>query len=257
MSNIWSLIKKEVRAYFSSPIAYAVLFAVTLIFGWMFYNLIMYFNLQSLQAAQNPYYAQQMSPTINERVFAPLFGNMSLILVFVTPLLTMRLLAEEKKNGTDELLYTSPLTVGQILLGKYLAAMILLAAMFGLTALLSAFAFVLGNPELAPWLTGYLGLFLMGGAYIGIGLFFSSLTENQIVAAVLTFLTLLLFFLLHWISTLGSGAWKGVVDYLAFSSHLEDMTRGVLDTKDIVYYLSFSAFGLFLAHSVLQSRRWR
>jgi len=255
MTNIWSLVKKEVRAYFSSPIAYAVLFAFTLIFGWMFYNLIMWFNAQAMQMAQNPYYAQQIN--INEQVFSPLLGNMSLILVFVTPLLTMRLLAEEKKNGTDELLYTSPLTIGQIVLGKYLAALVMLAAMLGLTALLSVFAFAFGNPEVAPWLTGYLGLFLMGGACIGIGLFFSSLTENQIVAAILTLLTLLLFFLLHWVSTLGSGAWQSVVNYLAFSSHLEDMTRGILDTKDVVYYASFSFFGLFLAHSVLQSRRWR
>ena len=255
MSNIWSLVKKEVRAYFGSPIAYAVLFAFTLIYGWMFYNLIMWFNLQSMQMAQNPYYAQQIN--INELVFSPLFGNMSLILVFVTPLLTMRLMAEEKKNGTDELLFTSPLTVGQIVLGKYLAALVMLAAMLGLTALLSIFAFSLGNPDLAPWLTGYLGLFLIGGAYIGLGLFFSSLTENQIVAAVLTFLTLLLFFLLHWISSLGSGAWQGVVNYLGFSTHLEDLTRGILDTKDLVYYVSFSFFGLFLAHSVVQSRRWR
>lgn len=255
MNNVWSLLKKEVRAYFGSPIAYAVLFAFTLIFGWMFYNLIMWFNAQALQMAQNPYYAQQIS--INEQVFSPLFGNMSLILVFLAPLLTMRLLAEEKKNGTDELLYTSPLTIGQIVLGKYLAALVLLAVMLGLTAVLSVFAFAWGNPELAPWLTGYLGLFLMGGACIGVGMFFSSLTENQIVAGVLSLLTLLLFFLLHWISTLGSGAWQSVVNYLAFSSHLEDMTRGILDTKDVAYYVSVSFFGLFLAHSVLQSRRWR
>jgi len=255
MNNMWSIVKKEIRSYFSSPVAYVVLFAFTLIFGWMFYNLIMWFNSQAMQMAQNPYYAQQIN--INQRVFSPLFGNMSLILVFLAPLMTMRLLAEEKKSGTDELLYTSPITVGQIVLGKYLAALILLAVMLGLTALLSVFVFAWGNPELAPWLTGYLGLFLMGSACIGIGLFYSSLTENQIVAGILTLLTLLLFFLLHWISSLGSGAWQGVVNYLAFSTHLEDMTMGILDTKDVVYYLSFSFFGLFLAHSVLQSRRWR
>ena len=255
MTNIWSVMKREVRAYFASPIAYVVLFAFTFIFGWFFYNLVMWFNAQAMQMAQNPYYAQQVN--INQMVFSPLFGNMSLILVFLVPLLTMRLLAEEKKNGTDELLFTSPLSVGQIVLGKYLAALVLLAAMLGLTALLSVFAFTHGNPELAPWLTGYLGLFLMGAACIGLGLFFSALTENQIVAAVLTLLTLLLFFVLHWVSTLGSGPWQGVVNYLAFSSHLEDMTRGILDTKDIVYYASFAFFGLFLAHSVIQSRRWR
>jgi ABC-2 type transport system permease protein len=255
MTNIWSLTKKELRSYFSSPVAYVVLFAYTLIFGYFFYNLVMWFNLQAMQMAQNPYYAQQIN--VNEMVFSPLFHNMVLILILLTPLLTMRLLAEEKKNGTDELLYTSPLTVGQIVLGKYLASLIMLAVMLGLTAGLSLFAFAFGNPELAPWLTGYLGLFLLGAAALAVGLFFSALTENQIVAAILTFLTLLLFLILNWLSQIGSGAWQGVVGYLSFSQHFEDLAKGILDLKDAVYFLSLSFFGLFLAHSALQSRRWR
>jgi ABC-2 type transport system permease protein len=256
MNNVWSLVKKEVRAYFGSPIAYAVMFSFTLLVGYFFYSLVMWFNAQAMQMAQNPYYAQQVN--INEMVFSPLFHNISIVLIFVVPLLTMRLLAEEKKTGTDELLYTSPLKVGEIILGKYFAGLILLAVLLGLTALLSGFVFALGNPEIMPWLTGYLGLFLMGAAFIAVGLFYSSLTDNQIVAAVLTLMTLLLFLLLNWVSSLGSGAaWSKVVTYLSFSEHFEDMTRGIIDTKDIVYYLSVSFFGLFLAHSVLQSRRWR
>jgi ABC-2 type transport system permease protein len=255
MTNIWSLMKKEIRSYFSSPIAYVVIFGFLLLVGYFFYSLVWWFNAQAMQMAQNPYYAQQVN--INEMVFSPLFHNMSIILILVAPLLTMRLLAEEKKNGTDELLYTSPLSVGQIVLGKYFAALVMLAAMLGLTALLSIFAFAFGNPEVAPWLTGYLGLFLMGATFIAIGLFFSSLTENQIVAAFLTFVTLLLFLVLNWVTSSGSGTWQSVLGYLSFSQHFEDMTRGILDTKDLVYYLSFSGFGLFLAHSVIQSRRWR
>ena len=256
MNNVWSLVKKEVRAYFGSPIAYAMMFSFTLLVGYFFYSLVMWFNAQAMQMAQNPYYAQQVN--INEMVFSPLLHNMSIVLIFVVPLLTMRLLAEEKKTGTDELLYTSPLTVGQIVLGKYFAALILLAVLLGLSALLSVFVFALGNPELAPWLTGYLGLFLMGAAFIAIGLFYSSLTENQIVAAILTMMTLLLFLLLSWVSSLGSGAaWTKVISYLSFSEHFEDLTRGIIDTKDVVYFISVSFFGVFLAHSVLQSRRWR
>jgi len=255
MKNIWSLMKKEIRSYFSSPIAYVVIAGFLLLVGYFFYSLVGWFNAQAMQMAQNPYYAQQVN--INQMVFSPLFHNMSIILILVAPLLTMRLLAEEKKSGTDELLYTSPLSVGQIVLGKYFAALVMLAAMLGLTALLSIFAFALGNPEIAPWLTGYLGLFLMGATFIAIGLFFSSLTENQIIAAFLTFVTLLLLLVLNWVTSSGSGTWQSVLGYLSFSQHFEDMTRGILDTKDIVYYLSFSFFGLFLAHSVLQSRRWR
>jgi len=255
MKNIWSLMKKEVRAYFASPIAYVVISGFLLLVGYFFYSLVWWFNAQAMQMAQNPYYAQQVN--INQMVFSPLFHNISIILILVAPLLTMRLLAEEKKSGTDELLYTSPLSVFQIVLGKYLAALVMLAAMLGLTALLSIFAFAHGNPELAPWLTGYLGLFLMGATFIAIGLFYSSLTENQIVAAFLTFVTLLLFLVLSWVTSTGSGGWREVVGDLSFSQHFEDMTRGILDTKDIVYYVSLSFFGLFLAHSVIQSRRWR
>jgi ABC-2 type transport system permease protein len=255
MKNIWSLMKKEVRAYFASPIAYVVISGFLLLVGYFFYSLVWWFNAQAMQMAQNPYYAQQVN--INQMVFSPLFHNISIILILVAPLLTMRLLAEEKKSGTDELLYTSPLSIFQIVLGKYLAALVMLAAMLGLTAVLSIFAFVHGNPELAPWLTGYLGLFLMGATFIAIGLFYSSLTENQIVAAFLTFVTLLLFLVLSWVTSTGSGGWREVVGYLSFSQHFEDMTRGILDTKDIVYYVSLSFFGLFLAHSVIQSRRWR
>ena len=255
MKNIWSLVKKEVRAYFSSPIAYVVIAGFLLLVGFFFYSLISWFNAAAMQMMQNPYYAQQVN--INEMVFSPLFHNMTVILILVAPLLTMRLLAEEKKSGTDELLFTSPLSVGEIVLGKYIAALVMWTIMLGLTALLSIFAFAYGNPELAPWLTGYLGLFLMGALFIAIGLFFSSLTENQIVAAFLTVVTLLLLLVLNWVTSTGGGSWRAVLGYLSFSGHFEDMTRGILDTKDIVYYLTFSFFGLFLAHSVIQSRRWR
>jgi len=204
--------------------------------------------------AQNQYYQQV---NINQMVYSPLFHNMSIILLLMIPLLTMRLFSEEKKTGTDELLYTSPISVGQIILGKYLAALAVLAAMLILTGVLSIFTFAYGNPELPQILNGYLGLFLMGAAFIGVGLFFSSLTENQIVSAILTFGALLLFWILNWAAYSASGMWKDVLDYLSFFQHFDDLTRGILDTTDLVYYLSFAFFGLFLTHSVIQSRRWR
>ncbi len=255
MTNIGSLVKREVRAYFGSPIAYVVITGFLLLVGYFFYSLVSWFNATAMQMAQNPYYAQQIN--INEMVFSPLFHNMTIILVLVAPLLTMRLLAEEKKNGTDELLFTSPLSVGEIVLGKYIAALVMWLIMLGLTAILSIFAFATGNPEIAPWLTGYLGLFLAGALFLAIGLFFSSLTENQIVAAFLTFVTLLLLLVLNWVTSSGGGNWRTVVGYLSFSDHFGQMTQGILDTKDLVYFLTFSFFALFLTHSVIQSRRWR
>ena len=176
MNNIWAITKREVRAYFNSPIAYAVIAVFLLLIGFFFYSGIWYFNAQAMQMAQNPYYAQQVN--INQMVFSPLFHNMSIILLLVLPLLTMRLLAEEKKLGTEELLFTSPVSINQIVLGKYFASLVVLAAMLGLTAIPALFTFAYGNPELVPWLNGYLGLFLLGGAFISVGIFFSSLTEN-------------------------------------------------------------------------------
>ncbi|MFQ6069965.1 MAG: ABC transporter permease subunit [Candidatus Aminicenantales bacterium] len=255
MKNIWAVTKRELKTYFTSPIAYGVIAIFLLITGYFFYSLIWWFNSQSLQAAQNPYYLQQMN--INQMVYSPLFHNISIILLFALPLLTMRLFSEEKKVGTDELLFTSPISINQIILGKYFAALIVLFSMLFLTGIYSIFTFSYGNPEFTPILCGYLGLFLMGAAFIAVGIFYSSLTENQIVSASLTFGTLLLFWILNWASFSAKGMWKDVLNYLSFFQHFDELTKGVLDTTDIVYYLSFAFFGLFLTHSVIQSRRWR
>ena len=255
MKNIWAIFKKEIKTYFTSPIAYVVITVFLVLIGFFFYSLIWFFNSQSLQLAQNQYYYQQLN--INQMVYSPLFQNMSIILLLMIPLLTMRLFSEEKKINTDELLYTCPISINQIILGKYFASLFVLLAMLLLTGILSIFTFAYGNPELVPILNGYLGLFLMGAAFIAVGIFFSSLTENQIVAAILTFGTLLLFWILNWASYSAGGIWKGVLNYLSFIQHFDDMTRGILDTTDLVYYLSFIFLGLFLTHSVIQSRRWR
>jgi ABC-2 type transport system permease protein len=255
MKNIWIIAKKELRTYFTSPIAYVVIAVFLILVGFFFYSIIWWFNNQSLQMAQNQYGYFQLN--INQMVYQPLFNNMSIILLLILPLLTMRLFSEEKKIGTEELLYTSPVSVDQIILGKFVASLLVLMVMLGLTALLSIFAFLYGNPEIAPILNGYLGLFLMGAAFIGIGIFFSSLTENQIVSAILTFGALLLFWIINWASYSAGGVWKGVLNYVSFFQHFDNMTQGILDTTDIVYYASFAFFGLFLTHSVILSRRWR
>lgn len=255
MSAVGVVTKKELRAYFTSPIAYAVMAVFLVLTGFFFYSLLWWFNSQALQAAQNPYYAQQMN--INQMVFGPLFSNMSVILLLMVPLLTMRLFAEEKKIGTEEMLWTSPVSVLQVVLGKFLASFLVLGAMLALSALPAVFAFFYGNPELLPILNGYLGLWLMGGAFLAIGLFFSSLTENQIVAAILTFGALLLFWILNWASGAASGFWKSIINYVSFFQHFDNATQGILDTTDVIYYASLAFFGLFLTHSVIQSRRWR
>lgn len=255
MKNIWAVCKKEISAYFTSPIAYVVITVFLVLVGFFFHSLIWWFNTQSMQMARNPQMLQRLN--INQMVYSPLFHNISIILLLVIPLLTMRLFAEEKKIKTDELLFTSPISINQIILGKYFASLFVLVVMLALSGILSIFTFAYGNPEFLPILNGYLGLFLMGAAFMAVGIFFSSLTENQIVAAVLTFGALLLFWILNWASHSAGGIWQSVINYLSFFQHFDDMTKGILDTSDLVYYLSFAFFGLFLTHSFIQSRRWR
>ncbi len=255
MSAVWSITKKELISYFTSPIAYIVIAIFLLLSGFFFYSLVWWFNTQAMQMAQNPYYFQQVN--INQMVFAPLFHNLSIILLLMLPVVSMRLFSEEKKMGTEELLFTSPVSVIQIILGKYLASLIVLLAMLVLSAIPTIFTFVHGNPEPVPYLLGYLGLFLLGAAFLALGIFWSALTENQIVSAVLTFGTLLLFWVLSWAAYSARGLWQDVLNYLSFFEHFDGMTKGILDTSDLVYYLSFAFFGLFLTHSVIQFRRWR
>ncbi|MBN1225303.1 MAG: ABC transporter permease subunit, partial [Candidatus Aminicenantes bacterium] len=243
------------KAYFTSPIAYVAITVFLVLTGFFFQSLMWWFNTQSLQMARNPQYYQQLN--INQMVYSPLFHNISIVLLLMIPLITMRLFSEEMKIKTDELLFTSPVSVNQIILGKYFASLFVLLVMLVLNGLLSLFTFVFGNPEFAPIFNGYLGLFLMGAAFMAVGIFFSSVTENQIVSAVLTFGALLLFWILNWASYSAGGFLKDVLNYLSFFQHFDDMTQGILDTTDLVYYLSMMFMGLFLTHSVIQSRKWR
>ena len=255
MKNIWAITKKELGLYFRSPVGYVVFCIFLLIWGFFFTAAVRWFSDYSLQAAQNPYYAQQLN--VNQMVLAPTFQNITIFFLLLLPALTMRLFAEEKKMGTDELLFTSPLSVAQIIGGKYLAALIMLALMLALSAVSVVFTFLYGNPELAPVLSGYLGLFLMGAAFMAIGLFFSALTESQVVAVIVPMGLNLLFYILSWAASTAHGALKGLLDYLSFLQHFDGPIRGVLDSKDLVYFLSFCFLWLFLTHSVILSRRWR
>jgi ABC-2 type transport system permease protein len=255
MKNIWAITKKELGLYFRSPVGYVVFCIFLLIWGFFFTSAVRWFSDYILQAAQNPYYAQQLN--VNQMVLAPTFQNITIFFLLLLPALTMRLFAEEKKLGTDELLFTSPVSVAEIIGGKYLASLIMLALMLALSAVSCVFTFLYGNPELAPLLAGYLGLFLMGAAFMAIGLFFSALTESQVVAVIVPMGLNLLFYILSWAAASAKGAVKSLLDYLSFIQHFDQLVKGVLDSKDIVYFLSFCFLWLFLTHSVILSRRWR
>jgi ABC-2 type transport system permease protein len=254
MSNILAIAHKELKSYFASPIAYIVIGFSAILFGWFFVNLLYYFDRVALQAGAG---GGPEAVNVNEMLISPLFLNVSVILLFTLPLVTMRTYAEEKRSGTIELLLTAPLTDVQIVIGKFLGGIVLYAAMLAATLIHLAFLFVFGNPEWRPVVTGYLGLLLMGGCFLSLGLFVSSLTRNQIVAGMITFALFLMFWVINWISSFTGPTTQAVLNYLSITEHLNDFTKGVIDTKHVVYYLSFIAFSLFLTVRAVDSERWR
>ena len=253
--KVWPIFKKEMRLYFTSPVAYVVFTIFLLIAGYFFYSIFAFFTLASMQSAMNPAMARDLNVT--DSVMRPLFSNVSVILLLLLPLLTMRLFAEERRSGTIELLLTFPVRDGAVLIGKYLAAFALYAVMLGLTVLYPGIVAYFARLETGPVFTGYLGLLLMGAAFIAVGIFTSSLTENQIVAAITTFGTLLIFWILGWSADYAGGAVGRVLQHLSILEHNESFAKGVLDTKDIIYYLNFTILALFLALRSLEARRWK
>jgi ABC-2 type transport system permease protein len=255
MKSVWTIAKKELKTFLYSPIAYILTAFFLLVSGFFFYNILAWANDQTLRMMQSGYGMERLN--INQMLYQPFFNNMTIILMFLLPMLTMRLFADEKKMRTEELLLTSPLRLSAIIIGKYLAALIIYFLILLLTATFSIFVFAYGNPEPAPLLTGYLGLLLLGAVFIAIGLFASSLTENQVIAAVIAFSSIILIWVISWVGESGPGAWKGILTYLSFFSHFKNMVAGVVDTQDIVYYLSFIFLGLYLTRSVFEFRKWR
>jgi len=250
MNNVLAIAGKELRSYFASPIAYVVIGFFALMFGFFFYSLLLYFDRQSLQAAGQ-------AVNVNEQFLRPVFLNATVIFLFVLPLVTMRTYSEEKRSGTIELLLTAPLTDLQIILGKFLGAMGLYAAMLAITFVHVGLLFVFGNPEWRPVVTTYLGLLLMGGCFISVGLLISSLTKNQIVAGMITFGVFLMLWVINWIASFMGPTTQQVLNYLSITDHLDDFTKGIIDTKHLVYYVSFITFGLFLTARSVDTERWR
>ena len=255
MNKILAIYRRELRYFFNSPVAYAVIIVFLILAGYFFYNLLGYFNLASIRAMQNPAAAHALNLT--EDVVEPLFGNLGVIMLLILPLLTMRLLSEERKSGTAELLFTFPISDWDVILGKYLATLTVFAVMLALTALCPLLLSVYANPEAGPILTGYLGCFLIGAAYVAMGLFFSTLTDNQLIAGVATFGSGVLFLLIAWVAPFVSPAAARVILELSIIEHYSSFSKGVLDSNDAIFYLNFSVFFLFLSSRVLDSNRWR
>jgi ABC-2 type transport system permease protein len=252
--NVLAITGRELRAYFASPIAYFVVGFFAFLFGWFFWSYLVFFAERSMSMGQ---FGGGGPVNVNQQMIRPLLLNASVMVLFFVPMITMRTFSEEKRSGTFELLLTSPLTDFQIVMGKFLGALGLYALMLLVSGLSLGLLFVYGNPEWRQVATAYLGLLLMGGAFISVGLFFSSVTRNQIVAIVLTFATLLFLWVINWVADQSGPVLRAVVNALSITDHFDDFSKGVIDTKHIVYYLSFITFGLFLTAKSVDSERWR
>jgi gliding motility-associated transport system permease protein len=253
MSNVIAIAKKELRSYFASPIAYIIIGFFALPFGVFFYLYLTAFVQQGLQMQ----FGGGGSMNINQQVIRYVLQNASVIILFVMPMITMRTYSEEKRSGTVELLLTSPISDVEIILGKFFGALGLYVAMLLVTLLYIGILFVYGSPEWRPLIACYLGLLLMGGAFLSLGLFISSTTNNQIVAGIVSFIVFLMLWIVGWFADSAGPTFGPLTQYLSITEHFDDFSKGVIDTKHVLYYLSLITFGLFLTAKSVDSERWR
>ncbi len=261
MTNYLAIVKKDLHTLFVSPVAYVVL-AVFFGLSGFFFNVITegiidQVNMMSFQSQQ---YGQAPEPIdVPALILRNFFGLISTVLLFLLPMVTMGVFSEERKRGTIELLFTSPLSSAQLILGKFSAVMVFFLIMLLPTVLNSLLIYIYSDPKppLGTILSAFLGALLLGGALLAMGVFISSLTENQIVAAVLTFGLFLVLWVIESVADPGTTLMNETLRYLSILSHYEDFIKGIIDTQHVVFYLSFIALGLFLTSVSLDSVRWR
>ena len=255
MRNAWVVAKKDLGSYFNSPVFYVVTTVFLVIYSFIFFQILTFFSFQSVQAGQ--FRGMNVGLNLNDMVIEPSFHNMAVTLLMIIPVLTMRSFADEKKSKTYALLLSSPIHLKEIIIGKFLACMTVVTVMVLLSSYCVGFLLILGEPEIGPIVTSYLGILLMAGCYVGMGVFASSLTDNQMIAAVIAFGMSLFMWIIGWAAQAASAEMGEVLHYLSLVDHMQRFLKGIIDTSDVVYYLSFILFSLFLTHRVLDSERWR
>lgn len=259
MRGALTIVGKELRGYFVSPIAYVVLTGFVLLGGWFFYNLLARFNyvLGIYSAMRNPEALDQIN--LNQWVVEPLLHNLAVVLVILVPMITMRSFAEEKRAGTYELLMTSPVRTFDILAGKFIGAAGFLLVLIGLTSTFGFLLWYYGNPgpEIPVMAVGFCGLYVMALTFAAVGICCSSFTENQIIAAVSGLVACLMLYVIGWPAETVGEITGEVLRYLSITEHFGELVKGVFDSADIVYFLSVIAFALFITHWAVESLRWR
>ena len=250
MNSLYPILHRELKSYFASPLAYIIIVVFQVISARFFFLYLQGFLHIQLDPG---FQLHRGELNLNNLVIAPYFGTISIVLLLIIPLITMRLIADERKSYTAELLFTSPIELKSIILGKYLAALILLIIMLLLSSINIFVLMVHGNPDIGAVVSGYIGLFFLGASFLAIGLFASSLTENQLISAVITFGVLLVLWLVGAMSpTEGS-----VLGYISVINHFEPFGKGIIGLKHVVYYATLIYLGLYLTHTALESERWR
>ena len=255
MRNALTIARREIGAALASPVAYVLFGAFAFLYGYFFADYLQSFVEAGMRMSQMGGFSGG-ALNVNTDLIRWLMASTAILALFLMPLLSMRTVSEEIRSGTMELLLTAPITDGEIVLGKFLAAFTLYGGMLALTGLHLGVLFWFSQPEVVPVLAAYLGLLLLGAGLLALGLFFSSLTRNQIVAGLLTFGALLVLWLLEFAGARGGDLGR-VLAYLSVTGHLEGFARGVITTRDLVFYLSFAGFWLYLARESVRSRRWR
>lgn len=258
MSGMKAIIKKEIKTYFYSPVAYVLIGIFLFIMGIIFAKFVAIY--QQVNAAQR--FGGQAQGITLDKLATYLYQNMAFILCFVTPFLTMKLFAEEKNQSTLELLLTAPIRTSQLVMGKFFGAFALMASMVMISAVYALFMILWGNPEIAVIASTYLGLLLALSCYIALGALISAVASSQAIAAVWTFIALLLLWLLQSLGQGVTASWGPIqvgptLIYLSPLAHFNSFNEGLIQLKDVVYFLSFTGFLLFLTHRVVESNRWR
>ena len=254
LRNVAAIAGKELRSYYGSPVAWVLMGVFAVVFGY-FFNIYLYFFVE--QATRGGQFGPPPAMNVNADMIRALLGNASVLVLFLLPMITMRSYSEEKRSGTIELLLTSPVTDAEITLGKFFGAVGVYAGLLAVTLVPIATLFALGDPEWKPIVSGYLGLLLLGSSFLSLGLFVSSTTSNQIVAGSVAFGVVLMFWIINWAADSAGPTLAPIINYLSVTQHFDDFSRGVIDTKHVVFYLSFIAFGLFLTLKSVDSERWR
>ncbi len=257
LSTIFTIAKKDLKTYFTSPIAFILIGGFSFVMGFMFFSILRIYIAQSAQFGA--FGGGGKGPNLTDSLIRPLFGNMNVIFLFLVPFITMRLIAEERKNNTIELLLTAPVTIGQMVLGKFFSALGFMLVLIAVTAPYPLALAITASPDWAVLGLAYLGTICMVSVYLSVGILCSAFTENQIVAGFLTFAIMLFLWVIKWMSYSNGagGIMTDVFSYLSIVDHFEDFSKGVFNTKDLVFYFSATGLALFFTYKHLESHTWR